>query len=106
MSKEKSKQIELGFDAISTDKEITVTVKKFKTQTKTNKKSVNLLVPELNCKHCSHTWRPRYRNVTMCPNCKTRYWWKTRAEVKEMKRIDRLETQKLREEQNVRITNV
>ncbi len=30
--------------------------------------------PKLKCLKCGHSWRPRIKEVRVCPRCKNAYW--------------------------------
>jgi predicted Zn-ribbon and HTH transcriptional regulator len=34
---------------------------------------------KLKCRRCGHAWRPRQKEVRMCPKCKTPWWDKRRT---------------------------
>lgn len=36
---------------------------------------VQVKVEELICFRCGHSWLPRQKNVSLCPNCKSHLWY-------------------------------
>jgi len=43
---------------------------------RTRSMEIEIILPELKCERCGHTWNPRVKVPKVCPNpkCKTPYW--------------------------------
>ena len=38
------------------------------------------LAEEIKCKRCGHKWRPRQKDIRVCPKCHSAYWNKEKRE--------------------------
>lgn len=46
--------------------------------TKVTSKDMKVIIPKLTCGRCGHTWTPRQDEVTICPKCKSKLWYKAK----------------------------